>query len=376
MANTYFGNAEDFIFDESATYEESSCKKENDDITDGVDTDPEVSDDEMNEGGVIECVDDPEVAAYRIALENEQNYNMIMNAFMIKEMQVLESTGQEMVYEAVDIKKFFSLVAEQVQKWWSKIKGIFKKLVDNIMVRVNASKAFIKKYKGKTFVIPTDEFKGYEFGGIFNDASIYTSITDLIPATASDISANADSEEKANAYVEKYKKDLEDRREMMRGAACGDLANKVSADKFDEELKKAYFGEKGKHVLKLTKSFDAILSDLENAKKERDGIKKAYKSAEEATRKLLGEVKKAEREVDKKNRNSAMKVGKCVTDGITTALTVMSRANSMQSRAFAASVAQTRAMAVFYVSHQPEAQKQGAKNESAVSVGDMDIVLI
>ena len=113
MANVYMGtDVEDFIFSEGTTYEEVETP-----VEEGVEETPEVeeeeiSDEELNEFGVIECVDEPEVACYRIALENEQNYNKIMNAFMMKEFSVLESTGEEMVYEAADVKKFFDLVKE------------------------------------------------------------------------------------------------------------------------------------------------------------------------------------------------------------------------------------------------------------------------
>ena len=137
MANVYMGkDVEDFIFGE-ASYEETTTTTE--ETTTVEEESFEITDEEMNQFGVIECVDDPEVACYRIALENEQNYNMIMNAMMEKEFSVLEETGKEMVYEAANVKSFFNAIQAAISNFWSKVQGMFKAAMSRIQDFVSSN---------------------------------------------------------------------------------------------------------------------------------------------------------------------------------------------------------------------------------------------
>ena len=71
---------------------------------------------ELTSNLVSSNVEDPDVACYRIALENEQNHNAIMMAIIQKEYNVLESTGSVMVYEGVDFVTIFDKVKKQIQE--------------------------------------------------------------------------------------------------------------------------------------------------------------------------------------------------------------------------------------------------------------------
>lgn len=379
MANVYMGtDVEDFIFGE-ATFEEA-CKKEEvekeakTEVEEAVEKEEaelmEAVEAEMAAIGVQECVDEPEVACYRIALENEQNYNAIMNAYMMKEFSVLESTGTEMVYEAADIKRFFSYIKETIASWWRKIQGVIKKVIEEIAKFTDLDMKFVKKYKGQHMMTPekVKTFKGFDFSKAKPGAD-YANIAGVVKLAVDPGIKNIGKlrDDASNEFVEKFKEDFKATKNKMRGIACS--VNSVNEEDFDKQLKIAYFGSEEKVFVPL-KSFNSLLEELEFAKYAKASAKRAHKSAQESVKALLKEVKSAESAMGKSKGGS--KIAKCLTDSINAALNIMSRTMSMETRAIMANLRQNRAMATFYVANQPKESK--AKNESAVD--DLGIVLI
>lgn len=391
MANVYMGtDVEDFIFGEGTVYESevTEPKVEEGTVEEGVQTpeveepveeEVEVTDEEINVRGVIECVDEPEVACYRIALENEQNYNRIMSAFMSKEFSVLESTGAEMVYEAADVSTFFESVKKTIAAWWSKIQGVIKRVIDEVARRTDMNLAFVKKYKDADIKTPEKkaEFKGYDFdkAKVPNYAHMAGLVGIAVDKHAIKMYRN---EEAVEEYLGKFKEKFEEMKDKMRGIACGGNGS-VSADDFDKELKKALFGSEEKVDLSL-KPFGTLLSELENAKVVKAAAKNAYKSAQDSVKTLMKEVKMYESELKKADRkNAGMKVAKCMTDSINACLGLMSKTMSMDTKAMITKVNQDRAMAAFYVMNQPKkekAEKVEKTSESAVENNGLDIVII
>lgn len=375
MANVYMGtDVEEFIFGEGTTYEveevETPVEEGAEETPEVVEEEVEVSDEELNAFGVIECVDEPEVACYRIALENEQNYNKIMNAFMMKEFSVLESTGEEMVYEAVDVKKFFDLVKETVARWWSKIQGVIKKVMETISEKTDMNKAFVKKYKDKDIKVPSKDkkFVGYNFDNM--KAPEFEKVADIVSKTAGSFANIADFN------LEEFKVKADAAKNQMRGAACG--KDSVSAEDFDKELKLALFGSEEKVDLNL-KTFATLLSDIESAKDVKNAAKDAYKKAQNTVKKLLGEIKKAESEMKKASeskdeKKDVMKQGRALSDTINASLSIMSKAMSVYTKAMFTSLNQDRAMAFFYIANQPKPEKKEKTNESAID--DLDVQLV
>ena len=387
MANVYMGtDLEDFIFGEGTVYEEAvkeepEVKEEGtveehveEPVEEPVEEEVEVTDEEMNAFGVIECVDDPEVACYRIALENEQNYNMIMNAFMQKEFSVLESTGVEMVYEAANVENFFKLVKETIARWWSKIQGVIKRVMDEIAVRTNANANFIRKYKDKDVKTPTVEnkFKGYKFT---NAVPNYDKIAGIVGATVNEKVITNVTEKSAAEFLEKFKSDFEAAKDKMRGAACGG-SESVSADDFDKKLKVALFGSEDKVDIEL-KPFSELIRDIDNANWIKKSAKDTYKSAQDSVKELQKRVKMAESSLRKADRKDAgMKVAKCLSEAINASLGIMSKTLSMDTKAMAAKAAQDRAMAAFYVTNQPKEEKAKPEVKKESTINDMNVVLI
>ena len=385
MANVYMGtDLEEFIFGEGTVYE-SQTSEEEVQVEEVQEQEPEVkveeevtvTDEEMNACGVIECVDEPEIACYRIALENEQNYNMIMNAFMKKELSVLESTGAEMVYEAVNVSQFFDNVKKTVTLWWSKIQGVIKKVMEKIYEITMNNKAFVKKYKGVDMKTPESskdrKFVGYDFKDI--TVPMFTTIAGLVEKAVKAEDINVKDEEAATEFLASFNEDFDSVKSKMRGAACGDQSKPVSADDFDAKLKIALFGSGEKKEISL-KPFVSIIAELERADATTKATREAYKGAQDSVKKLLSDCKRAEAALRKNDKkNAGMKVAKCLSDSINASLGIMSKAMSMYTKSVLTRINQDRAMAAFYVMNQPKAEKKVEKtNESAID--DLNIVLI
>lgn len=378
MANVYMGtDVEEFIFGEGTTYEEACKKEEVEEETqvEEAEVEESVTDEELNIHGVIECVDEPELACYRIALENEQNYNAILNHFMAKEFSVLESTGSEMVYEAADIKKFFGAVKETIARWWSKIQGVIKKVIEEIAKFVDTDMRFVKKYKGQYMVTPDKikVFKGFDFSKAKPGAD-YANIAGVVRMSVDQGIKNIGKMMNKDEveYVENFKKEFNDTKAKMRGIACS--VNYVKEEDFEKQLKIAYFGSEDKVVVTL-KPFAKLLEELEFAKYAKASAKRAHDSAKASVKELLNEVKAAEKAASTNKYATGTKIGKCLTDAINASLNIMSRTMSMETRAIMTNLRQNRAMASFYVLNQPKDSKPKANKESAVEEG-LEIELI
>ena len=386
MANVYMGtDVEEFIFGEGTMYE--SCKKEEVEDTPAaeeeekveesvveeevVEEEVEVTAEEMNMFGVIECVDEQEVACYRIALENEMNYNAVMNAFMVKEFTVLESTGSEMVYEAADVKQFFELVKKTLAKWWAKIQGVFKNVMDSIAKLVSQDERFIKKYEKADIVKPEvdKKFQGFDFGkrNVPDYDKVAGEVRLAVQMGIKNLTMLAG--DKAKEYVETFNKDFAGVKDKMRGDACG-KGGSVKEEDFEKELKIGFFGSEEKVDIEL-KSFAELINELKHAKMVKARVKGSYKKAEASVKELHKEIKNAEGRFLKLPKDPNMGIAKCLTDSVNASLRIMSKAISMDTKAMMVELRQNRAMAAFYVTNQP---KKEVKAESAVD--DLGVVLI
>lgn len=107
--------------------------------------------------------DDADEATLYAAMESQQNFNNLMQAVALQEMNYYMTHGEEMVYEAVDFKGFFGKIKAIILKAWEKIKGIFKKIFGTIDGWVRSDSGYIKKYEKdmKNADGVTIDFKGY-----------------------------------------------------------------------------------------------------------------------------------------------------------------------------------------------------------------------
>ena len=340
----YMGlDVEDFIFGEGTTYEENFDN---------------VTEEEMNEFGIIECVDDPDVACYRIALENEQNHNAIMMAMLTKEYNHVLENGVEMVYEGTTLSNFFEMVKKNIQKFWAKVKGVFKKVMDQISSIVLSNKAFVKKYRGSANslkAVKNKDFTGYEFPD--NMTISYSKVVD-----------NVSSMTKETMFTNKT--GVNDTfLNHVRGALLG-LSVGVPAENFSDKLKEKLYGSVNTKTVPLSKDFGKLLNDLESAAEVKKAAKDAHKEAEKSIKGLLNQVKTARAEAE--SGSDAEKKAKAKGEAINKSLTVMSAALSVQTRAIVAKAVQDRKMANYYVN----AQNNKKLQESAVEDSALDVELI
>ena len=125
---------------------------------------------------------DFEEAMLYAAQDSADNFNSIMEAMMIQEFQTYLNTGEEMVYEAVNVKGVFGKIKAGVKKAWEKIKQVFKKVVTYLSGKVKTDAAFIRKHEaylkkcdGKSIA----NFTGYKFDNLKN-ISMYSKGADIV----------------------------------------------------------------------------------------------------------------------------------------------------------------------------------------------------
>lgn len=125
-------------------------------------------------------LDDVQESKYPLGLEgalmhvyeNECNYNKMMKAVGMKELQYYsECGGDYFVQEAGALGGFIEAAKNFLKKVLEKIKAMVKKFFAFINSKVASDKTFVKKYQKDLYRVNlTDfEFKGYRFkGDIFN----------------------------------------------------------------------------------------------------------------------------------------------------------------------------------------------------------------
>lgn len=347
MEELIFGENSDLFFDENAG--------------------EEISDEELNEFGIIETGEEPEVAGYAIALENEQNFNAIMNAMMVKEYACLESTGAELVYTEGAIGDFFEAVKTTIKIWWGKFTEMIKKAQDKIILYTRENGAFIKKYKNKSMKTPspdTMESKGYLYTNLNKDSSFISLI-------------KADYDSGVDRYITKLRSDFEEEIDTVKKAVETLVSNydesikkKVNkhagtTDKSIADAVKGYYrGEKG--VIKVD-NFNAIIKEMESAPEIRKKLKKDYDAAKSSMKNMLktvsdiqGACKKSEDGIDKKR----LAASKPVASYIKKALNAMGKIQSISNQVYFEKCKADRAKAMWVINHQPKASNESAGSES------------
>ena len=112
--------------------------------------------------------------------ESEAVYNNSMKEVGIAELRYFEENGQEIIYEAVDIRAFFNKIKMFFKKLLDKVKAIFHTFIAKLSSFVQSDKDFVRKYE-KEFsrkwndVKEDFEFKGYKF--TINDSTTVSTTT-------------------------------------------------------------------------------------------------------------------------------------------------------------------------------------------------------
>lgn len=279
-------------------------------------------------------------ASYAIIAESEANYANIMKAVGIAELAVFEESGQEMIYEAADIKGFFGKVKDFFVNLMKKVKGLFEKFFAMINSYAKSDKEFVNKYRKQLLAVNTKDFtfKGFKFT-IENinmdtcDSRGYDYILSkmksivLAPGKAS-IKPGADK-----ADLEESIKAVEDSdfNDYLRGKMLNNSGSLTSSEFSKEIFEKLRDGEDSKteqEDVNVSTLLSNILSTKESKKnadaifkKINDSLKNKIKTTEALEKDLLSAQGKATGDNKIENENLiglrirvASKVTQCLKD--------------------------------------------------------------
>ena len=239
---------------------------------------------------------------YMLVAEAEENMNSIMKAVGIYELNVLEATGEEVVYEANNAGSFFDKIKDFFKMIWEKIVAVFKKFFAMIDSWVKSDKDFVKKY-GKELRSKTStkdfEFKGYKFTldklGVKEAVNATKGVFGgIIPGYDNQQAADnltKMSEDFAHIDAEYDKKD--DYIEKARGAIIGGAS--LTSNEFNEELfMKFRNGEDSKsdYTLSDLGGINDILKTIEDTSKTKKAAEDEYKEIKKVMEKLISKCDK------------------------------------------------------------------------------------
>ena len=127
------------------------------------------------------CLD----AAARVVAETTANWNSIIEACAIDELNYLEENSVEMVYEGAKLDGFFAKAKEIFLGIWRKIQEIFKRVLAQFSAWFQSDKDFIKKYKTQLNVATNGGFGDKEVK--FFDYTFYKNGADLSASVNSEV---------------------------------------------------------------------------------------------------------------------------------------------------------------------------------------------
>lgn len=232
-------------------------------------------------------------AGLQIAYETAVNQHNLMKAIGIQELAAIEETGEEIVYEAVNVKGIIDKMKAAIMKLWNKIKALVAKFAAKFQSYGGDDKKFINRYKKQILM---GSAKGLEVKG-YNFTTDALTVSDAVAKGLNTEAAKAAKSVMGGATDTKVNKD--DFEDKMRGAILG--KGSLDASEFSKELKAVYrSGEdspetleninKGELVAFLSsgtdKSIKAIKADLTTQEKEYNN---AIKKLNDLEKKLLKE---------------------------------------------------------------------------------------
>ena len=232
----------------------------------------------LNESTYEECVFEAGMeGAMNIVAESEYNWQKLMEAVGIDELQYFVENGTELVSEAGETG-FFAKVKEFFKKVWEKIKGLFRKFFAMFDAMTKDDDKFLSKYKTKLtkVSVPSDfKFKGYKFTidqGAELVANNDTAIGSLIAE------AQKRNDDKLNDF------DMDEINEKIRGIVIGDKGNYTAKEFSTALFEKLRNGESEKEEIEnvTVGQIITVLGSTKNLRKNADtNFKKMKKAIEE-----------------------------------------------------------------------------------------------
>ena len=314
---------------------------------------------------------------YVLVAEAEENWNNIMKAVGIHELNVLEATGSEVIYEANDVKSFLEKIKDFFKMIWEKIVAVFKKFFAMIDSWIKSDKDFVKRYekalKGMTNT-KDFKFKGFKytvdkvsvkdaanktksvFAGIvpgYDNQAAADSLVQLSdPSKFEDIIGEFD---KKDEYIEK-----------ARAAIVG-ATGTMDSKEFNEELsKKLRNGEDSKDEYGLSDlgGINEILSAISGAADAKKAAEGEYKELKRLIDALIKKIDKWKGEFDKAvDNNNLSSIAAKYSSLLKDDLALLQIVNTAKLQAIKEENRQAKAICVKLLTYKP-------KNESVTHYGE------
>lgn len=247
-----------------------------------------------------------------IVAEAQENYNAIMKAIGIQELSVFESTGAEMIYEAVDFKAIVGKIKAFFVNLLGKVKAIFEKFMAMINSYILDDKKFLAKYEAKikenwAKVKNSFEMSGYVFTALDEDTlkEANACADSEIKYKLSDFNGNNKEKAWLQSIIEYYS-DEDEIKGKMRGAivGCIDDDNKavsIEAKDFAEALFRSFrSGEAAKDTLTGADiDINACITDLKNAADTKKVASANFTSIDTIIKGEIAEIDKVSNEISK-----------------------------------------------------------------------------
>lgn len=252
-----------------------------------------------------ECFEDNmHTAALRVVAESESNWNQIMQAVAIQELNAYETTGDADTYVEEAANGFLASVKAFFVKLLEKIKGIFNKFISIVDQWSKSDKDFVKKYRQKVLTANSKdfEFSGYEFT---YKSSFGISDSKLTEASGKVSSFAAGKKADYEAISSDYRGDkLSDKLDEYRTIAINEVATTTvngatDASDFSKELASALRNGETSKVTLDNISPSGELNKIEKTEDIKKAAKKAYTELDKSITTSIKAVEKLSTETSK-----------------------------------------------------------------------------
>lgn len=273
-----------------------------------------------------------------LALEEATNdWNQFMRAVALTELSyVIESGGQEMIYEAVDIKAMADKVIAWFKKLWAKIKGIAETALAKFMTWGKDDQKFIDKFGDKIYDgarnIPGGfSFKGWKFDSsamdpnsgvpaIIKRVSKQFVDSEMAFKTISNHAFNASKGDVASKNEKNYAEKLDQYRSELAGGAFV-----KGASDFNKAFHKYLYGSDAKqYINKGDVDAKSLIDCISGAKEAKEGASSVRDEVKQSIDDSIAKVDEAKSAVNDRETAPEATEMREYNSKLATALTNMS----------------------------------------------------
>lgn len=305
-------------------------------------------------------IGDPVEEAFNIMYESEYNYNQIMRCIGIHELNEA-AYGRDFIFEAADIKGFFTKVKEFFVSMFKKITDVTKTVLSKLDFQVKADKKFVTKYKKE--IDGGSKLEGWELEGyLFNktiglNTSAFETAGNTMFNNAKNQLDTITEDEDGKSASEVYARYAE----IYSDFNFVSLVNQIFRDKGFKIEKENEFSKKYIEFLRgdkvtlnkdnISKIGDSVTGVL-NSDRETKAIREDYKKIKSNFNETIKKIQELENKIKPNDKHSALKIRMCdlAISGNKTCKNILHIAYTANMKVARAKRAQYRALAHKFVS--------------------------